>query len=744
MAPDNAFEKAFEKNIQDEIQLLLQNRYQVQFKNYYALTEAEMDRVFTTAYSENDILVALSIVGTNYGIQQKEYPKPTIGTIVLDAQLQGVDKTSENTSGIDNFTYIESPFNLQRDLNTLYEIYPYEHLEVLSERNTIGDETFISKLFESYLEGKNVSIDNFYYTNEIADHFEEKGDKKVAVYALPYLGIDNNRIENILDIVNSYKIPSMGLFGESFVQAGALAGYETSNNLRKIPRRIALTIMKIVEGENAANLNVEMQTFADNLLINMETARQISIYPTFNIMSEATLVNLENIETENTLTLQKAVAEALQNNLDISIQQFNVDIANTEVGIAKSDLFPQVDASLSGQVLDELSTFGRQGAAGRGTFYLGGKLSQTVFAEPILANIMIQKMLKESEEKALLQTQLDAVLNVTNAYMNILFAKSNLNIQQQNVTRNKENYDISKAKEAIGYSGASDINRWEAELANANINLNNSIASLRQAKFQLNQILARPISQPLEVKNVTLNDVLLMIADDRMRFLDNYGTLQKFSDFLVKYGLENLPEMAQLDLGLRVQERLQLSRERALYLPSVGINGSANKILHKVSVPELLPPVDNVTTWDISLGVSYPIFQGFNRKKLIEQSKFNVSQINDSKTNLSNQLELLIRANLETVGASFSQMRLSKIAADASQKNYEIVRDAYSAGQANITTVIDAQNNALGTELNATNAIFNFIQDFITLDRSIGYFNFLSTPTERDNFFQQVQNFMDQ
>lgn len=197
-------------------------------------------------------------------------------------------------------------------------------------------------------------------------------------------------------------------------------------------------------------------------------------------------------------------------------------------------------------------------------------------------------------------------------------------------------------------------------------------------------------------------------------------------------------------MGLRVQERLQLSRERALYLPSVALNGSANRILGRFSIPEGLPEVDNATTWDIGLGVSYPIFQGNSRKKIIEQSKLSVLQLKNTRKNAENQLEFLIRASLENVGASFSRMNLAQTAATASHKNYQIVQDAYSAGQSNITTLIDAQNNSLATELQSNNAVYTFIQDFLNLERSIGYFNFLATPAEKDNFFLDIQQYFNQ
>lgn len=743
-SPDNELEFQYEKNLQDEILVLVQYQYEVKINSYYGKSESnDLSTVFSEAYAANDIVIALGTNTSNYAIGLKDYPKPTICSIVLDAQLQGLSKTKDGTSGINNFTYLESPFNMERDLNLLYEIYPFEQLEILTEKGTIGESPFVKQLFVKYLQDKNVTVDHIFYSEDVNKHFTDMGDTKVAVYALPYFGKDNSRVQKLFKAINENKVPSGALFGESYLQAGALIGYETTDNLKKIPRRIALNVIKIIEGILPSDLPVEMATYGENLIINMETARKIGIYPNFDILSKSILSNLDNIETDNKLNLQKAIAQALQNNLSIKIESTNVSIANTEIGIAQSDLLPQIDASTSISLIDELTAYSRQGTQGRGNWLLSGSASQVIFSEPILANVAIQRILKASEEKLLLQTQLDVVIDVTNAYMNILFAKNNLNIQEQNVKRNNDNYNISKAKEVIGYTGASDINRWEAELANAKINLNNSFASLRQAKFQLNQLLNRPIDEPIDVTDATIAESMIMITDERVNFINDYGTLAIFADFIVAYGMENLPELSQIDLGIKAQERLQLSRERAMYLPSIGISGSANQVLGRVRIPEETPEIGKITTWDIGLGISYPIYQGNNRKKLIEKSKLNVIQLQDTRKNAENQLELLIRTNLEFVGASYTRMALAQTAADASQKNYEIVQDAYSAGQANITTLIDAQNNALTTEFQATNAVYTFIQDFLNMERSIGYFNFLATPSEKNNFFNKIQQHFD-
>ncbi len=739
--PDNQLETQFIQSVKDELFQLLQHRYQLNVNEYTSPNQG-MSEVFNRAYANNDIIICIGSTSSNYAISLGEYPKPTLASIILDAQLQGVEKTTEGSSGVENFSYMESPFNIQRDLNQLYEISPFDHLLVVTEQSTLPDGAFMEQLFSNYLRGKNVTVGNIFYENNIEEEINKLEGKRLAAYVFPFFGGDTTVIEGLFNTLNTNKVPSASLFDDPYLDAGVMMAYQTRSNLQKIPRRLALNAMKILEGQNTADLSVEMETFADNLILNLASSRQTGIYPTFDIMAQATVINLENIPNDNTLSLHEAIGLAIQNNLDIRIEQTDIQISETEVGVAKADMLPQVDFSTSFSYSDELSAFASQGAQGRGNWLATGEFSQVVLAEPVLANIAIQKMLMQGEVNELLQTQLDIILDVANAFINILFAKSNLNIQQQNVARIRENYDISKVKEAIGYVGATDINRWEAELANANIELNNAYASVRQAKFQLNQLLNRPISEPIKIENLTLDESLLLILDQRNDFLNDYGKLDLMADFMVQYALDNLPELAQIDIGMDVQKRLLLSRQRALYLPTMALSGSANRVLSKFDVPEGLPDINNVTTWNLGVGLSYPIFQGNSRRKLIEQSRLQVLQLEDTRKNAQNQLELRIRANLETVGASYPSMELSSTAATASRKNFAIIQNAYSEGQANITTLIDAQNNVLRTELIAINAVYTFILDFLTLERSIGFYNFLSTPEQRTDFFQKAVQYI--
>ena len=739
---EHGLEEHFSDGIKAEILQLLQHRYTVSFKEYYGSYNPQKIKAdFEAAFQVEDLIISTGSLGSDIAIKLNTYPKPTIASIALDPTLQGLEKTTDGTSGLNNFTYLETAFNIERDLNTLYEIFSYEHLIVVTGNVLFENQEFIEQEFRPLLKNRAIGLSKINFEANISAHLATLGDKKAAAYILPYLGNDFTIVQSTIEKLNEAGIPSAAILGEDYLHRGVLVGYQSAGNFRKIPRRIALNVLKIVEGQNASDLSVEVETFTENIILNMATARQIEIYPTFDMMSRASLIDIEKNLSDRTLTFKEAVALGLSNNLNAKIEQTDVSISQTEIDIARSKLLPQIDVSTSLSLVDDLTALSYQGAQGRTNWILSGQLSQIVFSEPSLANIAIQKMLKKSEEQQLLQTQLDVIIDVASAYINILFAQNNLKIQQQNVKQTRENYDISKTKEAIGYIGASDINRWEAELATKNIDLNAAYAGLRQAKFQLNQLLNLPVDEEFGIEDISLEDAMLLVLDERANFVNDYGKIEKFADFLVDYALKNLPEIAQIDMALAVQKRLQLSRERAMYMPSLALSGSANRVLAKFDVPEMFPESDNALTWNLGLGLSYPVFQGGNRRQLIEQSNLEVLQLNATKQNTQNQLELLIRSNLENVGVSYSRMELSQIAADASQKNFLIIQDAYSEGQANVTTLIDAQNNTLQTQLGAINATYTFILDFLTLERSIGYYNFLASSQERNAFFIAINEY---
>ena len=749
-------QRDFELSLQNEIKSLIGNRYDINFHSEYPGMDFEgISAAFDVAFAnpEIDLILSIGAVSSQILAQKEAFPKPSISGIILDPIIQNVPKTDTGTSGIRNYTYVQSPFDIIRDMNRLYEVKPYKNLTAIGGNSLSSFFPLLQKIMGDFAQSKGAKIHLQVFQGSVVETIDSLSAETDAVYVLPLFDlVTDDELKNFFHLLNEKNLPSSALLGEDYINAGALIGYEANPNLSRIPRRIAINIMKILEGEDAANLPVEIQTFSDKLIINMKTARETGIFPNFDLMADAMVINLNDVPTTRTLSLQGVIIEALQQNLDLNIAKYDPQIAEKEVQLAKAEYMPQANVSTSFSLIDDVTASSSFGVQGRLNWLASGDLSQLVYSEPALANIMIQELLMEGSKAGAKQTELDVVLDAATAYLQVLQSKQLVTIQQNNVSLTKDNYDIAKAKEQVGYSGVSDLYRWRSELAQANINLNDAQAQFRQAQFLMNQLLNRPIDEEFATEEIGIATSNIILTDERMTLVDNYGDLKKVADFMVSEAKQHLPALQQINLNISAQNRLAKSRKRAFYLPSVALSGGTSYIVDKWEVTPLSPEVasfgvgnvNNSPIWDIGLGFQFPITQGGKRSANWQQTKLEILQLEDTKQNLTNQFEFRVRSNMEIVGASYARVELSKESNDAAQKNFQLVQDSYSQGQVNITTLIDAQNAALQTRISAINAEYTFLVDFLSLERSIGFFYSLASPEEKEAFFYRMATFVTQ
>lgn len=741
----------FDQRVKDEIQSLLKNRYEVQFEETYANFDQEKIKgeILSGELDENtDIIVATGAMSSAILAQQEDFDKPSIATFIIDNSLQQVPLLENGSSGVDQFTYIQSSFDVQRDLETLYRIYPFKHIGIAGFPGLNNLLPVLETIFEEISFDFEAEFSFIPLTSNVEQSLQNIPTGVDAVYKLPDFGnLEPENSKAFYQGLHKKGIPAATILGEIDIDNGALMGYEAGPNILKVPRRIAINVLKILEGVNPADLPTSIPTYNETLLINMEAARECGHYPDFDLMFDAVLLNADEIETGRKLNLNGVVAEALQNNLNLSITAFNPELAQKDVALARANLLPTVTASSSLAMVDSFTAAASFGSVGRYTLFVNGELSQLVFSEPALANLAIQKFIQKASTYELKQAQLDVVLDASTAYLNALQAKTLMRIQRENARVTKENYDISKAKEAVGYTGATDINRWTSELAQRNIDLNDAEAQYRQAIFALNQILNRPVSEDVNLEDISFEEQVLIVSDQRfLNLVNNFDQLRKFTGFLVEEGLQNLPELKQIDYSIAAQDRLRKSQQRAFYLPSLGLSGTTDYTANRWQVieNELLPisQFNSRPSWNLGLGLSYNILQGGERRANLQRTKLSMAQLEDQRDLLAQQLELRIRANMESAGASFVRVNLSREAADAAADNFQLIQDSYAQGLVNVTTLIDAQNAALQTQLAAESAIYQYVLDFLNVERAIGFYYFLNEQAKRDAFYERFLTYL--
>jgi outer membrane protein len=101
---------------------------------------------------------------------------------------------------------------------------------------------------------------------------------------------------------------------------------------------------------------------------------------------------------------------------------------------------------------------------------------------------------------------------------------------------------------------------------------------------------------------------------------------------------------------------------------------------------------------------------------------------------------ILIASN--NTRASYPSIDLSRDAADAAQSNLKLVTNSYVEGIKSIIELLDAQNQALSSDVAAANAVYNFLIDLMGVQRTIGNFIIFQPAAEQQEWVQQAQNFV--
>ncbi len=320
-----------------------------------------------------------------------------------------------------------------------------------------------------------------------------------------------------------------------------MASYAPAHDLTRRARRIASNMQRILRGENAGAIPVDFSS-ASQFIINMATARAIGFYPNWKTLTEAELINQEEMKAGRTLSLATSVKEAVRVNLDMMLANKEVESGKQEVNKARANLLPQVNASAVGTLVGEKTaeaSFGQQPERqldGSRTF------SQLLYSESARANFSIQKHLQASREDERHGVELDISLDAATAYLNVLRAKALARIQRGNLKLTMSNLELARLRESVGASGRSDVYRWESEVATSRKNVIDADAQAEVAKLEMNRLLNRPLEEPFATEETAVDDPVLITGEKKIfAYFDNPRTFGVFRDFMVQEGVNAAP-----------------------------------------------------------------------------------------------------------------------------------------------------------------------------------------------------------
>ncbi len=697
-----------------------------------------------------DIVITPGIIASHVVCAWGELPKPVIAPMVVDIDAQLIpfarDPGGRLVSGVKNLSYLTSPGTVMRDLRKFREIVPFARVHVMTDA-LFAD--VIPEIPEAVIKGGEAFGVEIAPPTLVIDSAEETlaqlpADAE-AVYVTPLYRLPWTEFEKLVAGLLDRRLPTFSLLGRNEVQAGLMAGVRPPTDSSRFARRIALNIQRILNGEDPGQLPVTLE-LQEKLMINMETATRIGVFPRFRIAMEAEQFWGESRELEGSLTLGQAVREAVEANVQLRSADHLVAAGEEDIRRARSLLKPQLGVNAFGRQIDSDRAATSFGAQAEKTIGAGLSLTQSIYSDPIFANLGISKDLQRSRELEWQVDRLDVALRAATVFLDLLRLQTLERVEQDNVRLTESNLELARRRKQIGFSGPADVYRWESRLATDRSRRIDAHSRVHIAYVELNRILDRPQEDLFETDPPSLFDSELITGFGRLnQYVDNAAAFTLFKEFMVKEGLHNSPELQAIDAAIAAQERATLTARRSFWAPDLALIADLEHRIYRAGAGSTVVPGLPVQTddsiWAVSLVASLPLYAGGARKADVGQATEELAALRLSRTAISQRVEQRIRTALYEISSTFPSIELAREAAAASERNLELVTDSYARGVVSVIDLLDAQNSALVTAEFAANAEYDFLLDLMDLQRAANRFDFFESDAGRAAWFERLEAF---
>ena len=736
--PGDRFQEFHEKYI-DELLTLTANEFDVQVRRFSGEWSKEsIDAAIEKAYvdSEVDLVLVTGFVANQIAATRPQYSKPTFLPLILDTRLIAGD-AALGQSGVANLNYLSIYADFAEDLDTLARIVPYRNLVVLV------DSVLASAILElqdaAYAASAERGIELNVVTHDGVEHRlmnqVPANTDAVFIAGLPRMPLAD--LDRLFEAINAAGLPSYSFIGVPDVERGLLVTNSDPGDVDRQARLNALNMQAVMLGERTENQPTASGT-KEQLTINMATARRIGLSPSFEVLGVAVLLNQDEDVAGQRYGLVDIARLALDQNQDLQAETYGVQAGLEEIARARSNLLPQVGASAS-HTLRKDSLPVSAGLFAERSSDAAISLDQLLYSDAASANLVIQKELQRTRLASLREFKLDVVQAATTSYYTVLNARSQLAVQQNNLRISRANLELAKDRVRLGTSTPADVYRWQAEVARAQILVLNARAALDQSWETLNRILHKPQGARIALKDATFDEPFMMKHSEYDPLVSSPADYARFSRFYIDRALRQAPELEQLNAQIAAKRRELTNQHRAYWLPDFSVGGRYTSNLNQSGLGAGPQAGQDLNDWSIGVQATLPLFSGGLKKANVSRASYELRQLESLRVSTEERVEEQIRNQLHAAQAAYAQIDLAATAADASQKNFDLVSDAYARGTVTVIELLDAQDTSLTASAAAAESLHRFLITIMSLQRAVGGYDFLQSPEDRNALADELR-----
>lgn len=343
------------------------------------------------------------------------------------------------------------------------------------------------------------------------------------------------------------------------------------------------------------------------------------------------LLGSRPLMAQDKLTVEQAIAAALENNFDIKLLRNDSSSYALDNSYARAAFLPRLNAT-GGLVFNnnnqkQLLADGskRESKAIRSNTLSGSvQLNWTLFdgLKMFATKDKLAEFVRLGELNIKNQ-MVTTVADVINNYYNIVRQKQQLKAIEEQMGINEERVKLAEKKLSVGLGAKPELLQGKVDLNAQKAARLRQQTLIDQLKEQLNQLMNVVLNTRYEVSDTILFSTDVILGD-------LLGAVEKTNPLL-------LLTKKNIDIG-----KLTLKERRAERWPVLTFNSAYNysKTDNKTVINPFTPLYSRNNGFNYGVGISIPILNGFNTRRQIQQAKLDIDYLNIAYQNQKAKIDL--------------------------------------------------------------------------------------------------------
>ena len=388
-------------------------------------------------------------------------------------------------------------------------------------------------------------------------------------------------------------------------------------------------------------------------------------------------------------TLDQCIEYAIENNIQVRQSDLKAQNSDVELNTATSNRLPGVSASASqgwsfGRSITADNTYANTNTANT-SFSIGADM--TLFAGGrINGNIKIAELSLEAAKSDLERIKDDIRVQVAQAFIQIVYNRSILEVAQGQVTIDSMQVERLTALAAIGKASSAEVASQKATLAQSRLSVTQAQNNLNLSVLTLTQLLELPSPDGFEIVQPETDNLELSIPDS--------------PESIYAQALDIKPAVKSEEIRLE-QAGKNIEVAKSGYLPSLSLSAGAGTNYYSSSnfkSDAFGTQIKNNFGPHIGLNLNIPIFSRNSNRNNVRSAKLNQMNQQMQLDNVKKSLYKEIQQAYYNAVASKSRYESSEIVQTSAQESFELVQAKYEGGKASITEFNESKNRLVSAQ----------------------------------------------